>query len=174
MGKDVNIKQSVNMKYTWKPTVGDNCWIGEQVWTDNLSEAILGSSVTLSPGALLLTGSHDHTKESFDFLSYPIIIEDEAWIGANAVVMGAATRMSHSILGCWRCGQQRLETLCHLQRKSRNGSFRKSYILVPNEHRIFKGLKHIKIFCGFLCHNLSWSNIALEVGSGQPAAMGNF
>jgi len=99
MGKGVNIKQSVNIKYPWKLTIGDNCWIGEEVWIDNLSEVIMGESVTLSQGALLLTGSHDHTRETFDFISKPIVLEDGSWIGAKAVVFGGVTVGTHAILG---------------------------------------------------------------------------
>ncbi len=99
LGKGVVIKQCVNIKYPWKLKVGDNSWIGEDVWIDNLSDVIIGSNVTLSQGALLLTGSHDHTKETFDFISLPIILEDGVWIGAKAVVFGGVTCKTHSILG---------------------------------------------------------------------------
>ncbi len=99
IGAGVVIKPAVNIKYPWKLQVGDHSWIGEEVWIDNLSEISIGASVTLSQGALLLTGSHDHTKETFDFISLPIVLEDGAWIGARAVVYGGVTCMTHSILG---------------------------------------------------------------------------
>ncbi len=90
LGKGVLIKQSVNIKYPWKLQVGDHTWIGESVWIDNLSEVTIGSNVTLSQGCLLLTGSHDASRETFDFLSQPITLEDGVWIGAKAVVAAAA------------------------------------------------------------------------------------
>ena len=99
LGKGVVIKPSVNIKYPWKLTIGDHCWIGEGAWIDNLSEVILGNNVTLSQGALLLTGSHDHTKTTFDFMSSRIVLEDGVWIGAKAVVAGGVTCGTHSILG---------------------------------------------------------------------------
>jgi putative colanic acid biosynthesis acetyltransferase WcaF len=99
IGAGVVIKPSVNIKYPWKLQVGDYSWIGEAVWIDNLSEVIIGSSVTLSQGALILTGSHDHTKETFDFISLPVKIEDGGWIGAKAVVYGGVSVGSHAILG---------------------------------------------------------------------------
>ena len=97
--KGVVIKPSVNIKYPWKLQIGSNSWIGEDVWIDNLSDVIIGNNVTISQGALLLTGSHDHTKETFDFISFPIVLEDGAWIGAKAVVFGGVTCHTHSILG---------------------------------------------------------------------------
>ncbi|HTB53370.1 MAG TPA: WcaF family extracellular polysaccharide biosynthesis acetyltransferase [Ferruginibacter sp.] len=99
IGQGVVVKPSVNIKYPWKLRIGNNSWIGEEVWIDNLSEVIIGANVTLSQGALILTGSHDHTKTTFDFISLPVILEEGVWIGAKAVVFGGVTCQSHSILG---------------------------------------------------------------------------
>ena len=99
LGRGVVIKPSVNIKYPWKLRVGDHTWIGEDVWIDNLSDIVIGSNVTLSQGCLLLTGSHDHTRTSFDFQSNPIVLEDGVWIGTRAVVAGGITCGTHSILG---------------------------------------------------------------------------
>lgn len=109
VGDGVIIKPSVNIKFPWKLTIGNHCWIGEEVWIDNLSEIHLGNSVTISQGALLLTGSHDHTSERFDFISNPITLEDGAWIGAKAVVFGGVTVGSHSILGIASVAEKDLE-----------------------------------------------------------------
>lgn len=98
VGKGVIIKPGVNIKYPWKLFIGDHSWIGENTWIDNLSDVRIGKNVTISQGASLLTGSHDHTKESFDFISHPIILEDGVWIGAMATVTGGVTCHTHSIL----------------------------------------------------------------------------
>lgn len=98
IGKGVVIKPSVNIKFPWKLQVGDHSWIGEEAWIDNLSEVIIGSHVSLSQGCLLLTGSHDHRRERFDFLTAPIILEDGVWICARATVLGGVTCASHSVL----------------------------------------------------------------------------
>jgi len=99
IGEGVVIKPSVNIKYPWKLKIGAHSWIGEEVWIDDLSDVVIGANVTISQGALLLTGSHDHTKSTFDFISATIVIEDGAWIGAKAVVSGGVTCKTHSMLG---------------------------------------------------------------------------
>ncbi|MEO8414540.1 MAG: WcaF family extracellular polysaccharide biosynthesis acetyltransferase [Ginsengibacter sp.] len=99
VGKGVVIKPGVNIKYPWKLRIGNYSWIGEYVWIDNLSEVTIGKNVTLSQGAFLMTGSHDHTKDSFDYISIPIVLEDGVWIGAQAIVSGGVTCHTHSILG---------------------------------------------------------------------------
>jgi len=109
MGQGVVVKPAVNIKFPWKLQVGDHSWIGEAVWIDNLSEVIIGSHVTLSQGSLLLTGSHDHTKVTFDFLSSAIVLEDGVWIGARAVVTGGVTCRNHSILGIGSVAEKDLE-----------------------------------------------------------------
>ena len=109
LGSGVVIKPSVNIKYPWKLSVGDHSWIGEEVWIDNLSDVAIGRNVTLSQGCLLLTGSHDHTRVTFDFLSSPILLEDGVWIGARAVVFGGTRCGSHSILGINSVAEKDLE-----------------------------------------------------------------
>jgi len=98
VGKGVVIKPAVNIKFPWKLSIGDHSWIGEGVWIDNLDKIDIGSDVVLSQGSLLLSGSHDHRKETFDFISAPIVLEDGVWVCARAVVLGGTTCRSHSIL----------------------------------------------------------------------------
>src|SRR5690606_27570566 len=43
VGKKVVIKPGVNIKYPWFLTIGDHCWIGENVWIDNLTAVIIGN-----------------------------------------------------------------------------------------------------------------------------------
>ena len=109
LGRGVVVKPAVNIKFPWKLQVGDHSWIGEDVWIDNLSDVIIGNNVTLSQGCLLLTGSHDHSRTSFDFLSSVIALEDGVWIGAKAVVAGGITCHSHSILGINSVAEKDLE-----------------------------------------------------------------
>ncbi len=98
LGRGVVIKPKVNIKYPWFLTVGDNSWIGEGVWIDDLGKVTIGANCVLSQGAMLLTGNHDYKKESFDLIVGDITIEDGAWIGARAVVCPGVTVRSHAVL----------------------------------------------------------------------------
>lgn len=109
IGKGVVIKPSVNIKYPWKLTVGDNTWIGESAWIDNLCPVFIGNNVCISQGALLLTGSHDHTKTTFDFLANEIIVEDGVWLGAKSITLGGVTCGTHSILGAGAVAESALQ-----------------------------------------------------------------
>ncbi len=98
VGKGVNIKPSVNIKYPWKLQIADYVWIGENVWIDNLDDVIIGDNVCLSQGAMILCGNHNYKLSSFDLITSKIILEDGVWIGAKAIVCTGVTCSSHSIL----------------------------------------------------------------------------
>ena len=99
IGKSVVIKPSVNIKYPWRLKVGNNVWIGENVWIDNLDDVVIEDNCCISQGAMLLTGSHDYTKVTFDVIVGKIVLEEGVWIGAKSVVYPNITCKSHSILG---------------------------------------------------------------------------
>jgi len=98
VGHNVLIKPNVNIKYPWLLEIGDNVWIGEEVWIDNLGKVKIGNNVCLSQGALLLCGNHNYKKETFDLIVKPIVLEDGVWVGAKSVVCPGVTMKSHSIL----------------------------------------------------------------------------
>lgn len=98
IGKGLVIKNNVCIKFPWKITIGDNVWLGEYAWIDNLDYVTIGNNVCISQGALLLTGNHDYTRSSFDYRNAPIKIEDGAWIGAKTVVCPGVIVNSHAIL----------------------------------------------------------------------------
>ena len=91
VGKGVVIKPHVRIKFPWRFRVGDHCWIGEDVWIDNLASVHLANDVCLSQGAYLCTGSHDHRRVTFDLIVKPIVVESGAWIGARAIVLLGVT-----------------------------------------------------------------------------------
>lgn len=109
IGKGLVIKPSVNIKFPWKLAIGDDVWIGENVWIDNLDEVIIGNDVCISQGALLLTGNHDYTIPTFDYKNAPITLEDGVWIGAKSVVCPGVVCKSHSILAVGSTATKNLE-----------------------------------------------------------------
>lgn len=88
VGKGLVIHPNVRIKYPWRLTIGDDCWIGREVWIDNLDDVELESNVCLSQQAYLCTGSHDHRSPTFDLKTGPILVEHGAWICCRATVLG--------------------------------------------------------------------------------------
>lgn len=86
IGRGLIIKPRVNIHLPWKLTVGDHCWIGEEVFLLNFEPITLGSHVCISQRAFLCTGNHDFRKPSMPYRNAPIRVHDGAWIGAASFV----------------------------------------------------------------------------------------
>ena len=98
IGRRVTIKPGVNIKYAWHLAIGNDTWVGENVWIDCLVPVIIGSNVCLSQGAVLLTGNHNYKKTTFDLIVAGFTLEEGAWIGACAIVNPGVTVASHAVL----------------------------------------------------------------------------
>lgn len=98
VGKRVFIKPSVNIKYPWLLHIGNDVWIGENVWIDNLGLVVIGNNVCISQGAFLLTGNHNYKKPFFDLIIDTIVLEDGVWIGAKSTVCPGVTCNTHAVL----------------------------------------------------------------------------
>lgn len=98
IGKGLVLKNNVTIKSPWNLSVGDDCWIGESVWIDNLDKVFIGSNVCISQGALLLTGNHDYKQSSMPYRNAPITIENGVWIGANTTVCAGVIVHENAIL----------------------------------------------------------------------------
>lgn len=98
IGQYVVIKPGVRVKFPWRLEVGDHTWLGEDVWIDNLAPIVIGSNCCISQGAYLCTGSHDWSQPTFDLMTTPILIEDGAWIAAQAIVGPGVTLGTGAVL----------------------------------------------------------------------------
>jgi putative colanic acid biosynthesis acetyltransferase WcaF len=86
IGAHVVVKPGLRVKFPWRLQVGDWAWLGEDVWIDNLADVAIGSHAVVSQGAYLCTGSHDWSRESFDLIVRPIVVQSKAWVCASAVL----------------------------------------------------------------------------------------
>ena len=91
IGNNVIIKPYVKVKYPWNLKIGDNRWIGEEVWIDNLEEVLIDENCCISQGVYLCTGSHNFESEKFDLIREKILIKRSSWIGAKAVICPGVT-----------------------------------------------------------------------------------
>jgi putative colanic acid biosynthesis acetyltransferase WcaF len=87
IGSGVVIHSGVQVKYPWHLVIGNDCWIGERAWIDNLTTVRLGNDVCISQGVYLCTGNHDWTDPAFGLLIRPVSIEDGAWAGAKCILL---------------------------------------------------------------------------------------
>ncbi|NET34794.1 MAG: colanic acid biosynthesis acetyltransferase WcaF [Cyanothece sp. SIO1E1] len=115
VGHNVVIKPTVFIKFPWKLSIGNDVWIGEKVWIDNLDEVIIEDNTCISQGAMLLCGNHNFSTTSFDLITKPITIKHGAWVGAKATVCPGVTLHSHAVLTVGSIATKDLEPYCIYQ-----------------------------------------------------------
>jgi putative colanic acid biosynthesis acetyltransferase WcaF len=84
IGTGVVIKPGVRVKYPWHLKVGDDVWLGEGCWIDNLTSVRIGNDACISQGAYLCTGNHNWSDPTFSLSVEPILLGDGSWVGAKA------------------------------------------------------------------------------------------
>jgi putative colanic acid biosynthesis acetyltransferase WcaF len=99
IGKGVDIKPGVRVKFPWRLEVGDHSWLGENVWIDNLDKVSIGANCCISQGAYICTGSHNWSRSTFDLMTGPIRINEGAWIAACSIVGSGVTVGEGAVLG---------------------------------------------------------------------------
>jgi putative colanic acid biosynthesis acetyltransferase WcaF len=109
IGKNLTIKPKVNIKFPWLLSIGDNVWLGELVWIDNLAKVNIGKNVCISQNAMLLTGNHDYKTPAFDLKIGEINLDDGVWIGAKAIVCPNVICKSHAMLTAGSVATSELE-----------------------------------------------------------------
>lgn len=98
IGTGLVIRPHVRIKYPWKLTVGDHCWIGQGVWIDNLEEVAVGNNVCISQSVYICTGSHNHRSPTFELLVKPIRIGDGAWLAARCTLLQGSVINSGAVV----------------------------------------------------------------------------
>lgn len=86
IGKNVIMRPGLRVKYPWLLIVGDDCWLGEDVWIDNLALVRIGNNVCISQGAYFCTGNHDWSDPAFGLVVQPITVRDGSWAGARCTI----------------------------------------------------------------------------------------
>jgi putative colanic acid biosynthesis acetyltransferase WcaF len=99
MGQGAHVHPTVKIAIPWNLSMGDFTSIGDGARVYNLGLVAIGSHATISQGAHLCAGTHDHRRADLPLVKAPITIEDGAWICADAFVGPGVTVGRHSIVG---------------------------------------------------------------------------
>lgn len=70
-----------------KLLIGTNCHINKNCMFDARGGLTIGNNVSISYNVTLCSAGHDVHSPSFDYISSPIVIHDNVWIGLNATVL---------------------------------------------------------------------------------------
>jgi len=105
----VRIRPSVRIEQPWNLTIGDNSSIGDRSVVYCLGKVTIGSHVSISQQAHICAGTHDYKMPDLPLIRPPIVIEDHAWIAADAFVGPGITVGEGAILGARGCAFKDLE-----------------------------------------------------------------
>lgn len=87
VGSEVSIRRGVRVHFPWNLEIGDDCWIGEEVWIINHEKVTIGSDVCISQRSIICSGGHDYRSASLEYAHKPVEIKDGAWICLDAKVL---------------------------------------------------------------------------------------
>ena len=90
IGDRVIIRQGVRVHFPEKLTIGNNSWIGEDVWFINHEVISVGSNVCISQSAIICSSGHDFRTPSLDYKHKKIAILDGAWVCLRATILAGA------------------------------------------------------------------------------------
>lgn len=82
--------------------IGHNCFINSGCKFIDFGGITIGNNVGLSVGVTLITNNHPCNPLTLDKwvdVKEPIVIEDDVWIGANAIVVGNVTIGKGAMIG---------------------------------------------------------------------------
>ena len=91
VGTGVSIRRGVRVHFPWNLEIGDDCWIGEEVWFINHEKVTIGSDVCISQRSIICSGGHDYRSASLEYAHKPVTIKDGAWICLDAKVLPGVT-----------------------------------------------------------------------------------
>lgn len=86
VGPGVIIRPSATVTYPWKLTLGDYCWVGDDVVLYSLGEIVIGAHAVVSQRSYLCAADHDYQQTDFSIRARRITIGDQVWVAADVFV----------------------------------------------------------------------------------------
>jgi putative colanic acid biosynthesis acetyltransferase WcaF len=99
IGREVRIHPTARIAIPWNLSIGDETAIGDGVQIYNLGQVSIGAQATISQGAHLCAGTHDHRQPDLPLVKCTIKIGQGAWICADAFLGPNVTVGDFAILG---------------------------------------------------------------------------
>jgi acetyltransferase-like isoleucine patch superfamily enzyme len=79
--------------------IGDNSVINRNSYIDGRGKLVIGSNVSISPHAYIITLGHDPQSSTFEAVSGDVSINDFAWIGARVTILPGVAIGKGAVIG---------------------------------------------------------------------------
>jgi len=93
------VYSSARIYMPWNLEMAEYSCLSPEVDCYNADKIIIGAHSTVSQKTYLCTASHDITKSHIPLITAPIVIEDQAWIGASAFIGMGVTIGEGAVVG---------------------------------------------------------------------------
>lgn len=97
--KTAVVYSSAKIYYPSNLVMGQYACLASDVDCYNVDLVKIGANTTVSQGAFLCTAGHDITNPLNSLITAPIVIEDQAWIGAKAYIGMGVTIKQGAVVG---------------------------------------------------------------------------
>lgn len=94
-----NIYSSAKIYYPANLVMEEYSCLASDVDCYNVAPIVVGANTTVSQGAYLCTASHDVTDPLNPLITAPIVLKDQAWVGAKAYIGMGVTIGQGAVVG---------------------------------------------------------------------------
>lgn len=99
IARNAFVSQSAIIRMPWHLTLEDRSCIGERAEIYNLGHVTVGARATVAQRAYLCAGSHDFSLPEVPLVTAPILISEDAFVGACAIVLLGVTVGARTVVG---------------------------------------------------------------------------
>ena len=103
IAKTALVYSSAKIYYPSNLVMGEYACISSNVDCYNVAPITIGDNATISQGAFLCTASHDISDPRHPLITSPIMIQDQAWVAAEAFVGMGVTIGQGAVVGARAC-----------------------------------------------------------------------
>jgi len=93
------VHSRARVTHPWNVTLHSQSCLGDRAHAYALGRIVLGHRATLAQEAYLCTGTHDLQDPALPLITAPIVVGDNAFLGARAFVMPGVTIGANAIVG---------------------------------------------------------------------------
>ncbi|MEO0586665.1 MAG: DapH/DapD/GlmU-related protein [Planctomycetota bacterium] len=99
IGRDVFLSETSRVRLPWHLEMGDNTCLGEHTEVYNLGRVIVEDRATVAQHVYLCAGTHDFEQEHRPLVTAPIVIGEDAFIGAKVIILPGVKIGAGCIIG---------------------------------------------------------------------------
>ena len=103
IGENLKIESRFIIKNYSKLTIGDNCYINNNLWLNAKGRVCIGNNVLVGPSVTFHSSNHNFERPEIlikdqGHTDKPVYIGDNVWIGASAIVLPGVSITSNVIV----------------------------------------------------------------------------